>query len=114
MISARDKARSEQKAFQELASQIRAARDRFVKVRSRADRNISIDRYSINAEMADISIKIKTIGIDVPESTEGESIVNVVDRWTKYLSILLPLSEMAAVDKAKAISITDKEITLDL
>ena len=114
LISARDEAKSEQKAFQELAPQIRKARDKFVKAKSYLDREAPINRYEINAEMADIGIKLKRYGLGVPESTGGENITNVVDLWRVYLSVLLPLSEMADIDKAKAISITDKGVDVKL
>ena len=71
LISARDKAEAENKAFQGLATQIRKARDNFVEVKSLSEIGGTINRYKMNAEMADINIKLKKRGLGVPESTEG-------------------------------------------
>ena len=114
LISARDKAEAEKKEFQGLATQIRETRDKFVKARVYLDKEAPINRYEMNAEMADIGIKLKRYGLGVPESTEGDNIARVIDLWRVYLSVLLPLSEMADIDKAKAISITDKGVDLAL
>ena len=116
LTSARpDEERAKEKAIQELASQIRAARDRFVAAKSGFEfGERRINRYEINAEMADISIKLKRIGLSVPESVEGGNIVAVIDRWRAYLSILLPLSEMGDFVRAKAISFSGNRVQLDL
>ena len=114
LISARDKAEAEKKEFQGLATQIREVRDKFVVAKVFLDNEAPINRYEMDAEMADIGIKLKRYGVGIPESTEGENITKVIDLWRVYLSVLLPLSEMADIDKAKAISITDKGVDLKL
>ena len=114
LISARDKAEAEKKEFLELAPQIRETRDKFVKAKSLSEDGFTINRYEMNAEMADIGIKLKKKGLAVPESIEGENIVGVVDRWRMYMSILLPLSEMADLDKAKDILVTGEGVNIEL
>ena len=115
LTTERAKVRVKQKSLQELGPQIRAVRDNLIAAKSRFEfGGRTINRYKINAEIEDINIRLKTIGLIVPESVNAESIFEVIDQWIDYLPLLLPLAEMGDYSRATSISFTSNNVELNL
>jgi len=114
LVTAHDKAVAEQKAFNDLALEIREMRDRciyYMSVYSGA--SINNNTYEVGAEITNMTVKLQKIGLGFPELNKEEDILTVIDRWRIYLSLLVPLSATSDLEKAKSITITPNTVRLE-
>ena len=103
------------KAFSDLSPQLREARDQFLKMSEGYEPGgTNITKHRIEAITVDIGIKLESVGLIVPTTNIKQSLRSIVDWWLTYLALLVPLSDLGDLDKAKSISFTEKGKTLAL
>ena len=105
---------AQSKAFSDLATEIRSARDRFVQYRELMSGESSLNPYSVEADIMDMGIKLSTIGLSVPTNVDLSKVRAAVDWWRAYLGLLAPLADMGHLDQAKTIRIQTDGMDLTL
>ena len=101
-----DEEETDEKAFSDLAPQIRDARDKFVVMSGLVYPDLE-NKSAIYALVADIGTRLTRLNIPIPEMKASDSVDKVIQLWTAYLSVLTPLADVEDIANARRITFSD-------